>query len=287
MNGKLPKVIVVAGVTASGKSDFAAELALKCNGEIISADSRQVYKDLDIGTGKITEKEMRDVPHHMLSVYDLDEEVSVARFARDASPIVRDILTRGKTPIICGGTGQYIDALIFDTPIPEVPPDQILRNELEALDTESLVERLRTADPDRLAAIDAHNRVRLIRALEITTHVGKVPPLPKPHFVYDVDFYLMHIERTYLKTRVEKRLEKRLGLGMIEEVQQIMKRGYSHEAMKKFGLEYVCIGKYLEGRLTLEEMKEDLIRMTMRYAKRQVTWNKKYLPYAQIIEVTH
>ena len=137
---ELEKIIVVVGPTASGKSDFAVDLALKNNGEIISADSRQVYKYLDIGTGKITEEEMRGVKHHMLSVYELDEEVSVARFARDTIPILKDILSRGKTPIICGGTGQYIDALIFDTQIPHVGPNKKLREELEKLKTEEGIE---------------------------------------------------------------------------------------------------------------------------------------------------
>ncbi len=139
------EIIIVVGPTASGKSDFTVELALKVNGEIISSDSRQVYKGLDIGTGKITEEEMKGVKHHMISVYDLDEDVSVARFARDAAPILKDIMSRGKTPIICGGTGQYIDALIFDTKIPAVGPNKKLRAELEKLSTEELVARRQTS----------------------------------------------------------------------------------------------------------------------------------------------
>lgn len=282
---KKPEIIVVIGPTASGKSDFAVELALTHNGEIISVDSRQVYKGLDIGTGKITKEEMKGVIHHMLSVYELDDEVSVARYARDATPILKDILSRGKTPIICGGTGQYIDALIFDTTTPQVPPNQKLREELEKLPSEELVARLTTCDPIRSANIDPHNRVRLIRALEIVDALGTVPVQSPPVLIYDTEIYLMNPTRELLRKRITKRLENRLAIGMVEEVEDIMSKGYSSESMKKFGLEYAIIGKHLEGKLSSEEMKEELITKSMQYAKRQQTWNKKYVPLAHIVEV--
>jgi len=280
-----PKVLVVVGPTASGKSDFAVEMALKYNGEIISADSRQVYKGLDIGTGKITKEEMKGVVHHMLSVYELSDEVSVARYARDVAPILKDILSRGKTPIICGGTGQYIDALIFDTTAPPVPPNQKLREELEKLSSEELLARLTTHDPVRSGNIDPHNRVRLIRALEIVDALGIVPTQTTPTLLHDTEIYLMNPSRELLRKRITKRLESRLAVGMIEEVQDVMSKGYASEGMKKFGLEYVTIGKYLEGALSIEDMKEELITTSMQYAKRQQTWNKKYTPLAHIVEV--
>lgn len=280
-----PKVIVVAGPTASGKSDFAVELALEHNGEIISADSRQVYKDLDIGTGKITQEEMKGVPHHMLSVYELGENVGVARFARDASAILRDIIARGKTPIICGGTGQYIDALIFDTAIPEVPPNKKLRDKLEKLSTERLAEHLARSDKARRATIDPRNRRRLIRALEIVHARGSVPFLGRPKLLYDTKIYLMNHSRDVLRACITKRLEKRLALGMVDEVRNVMKQGYASTIMKKFGLEYVTIGRYLEGALTEAQMRAELITKTMQYAKRQGTWNKKYLSMATLITI--
>ncbi len=285
MNNGDPQVIVVAGQTASGKSDFAVALAQKCNGEIISADSRQVYKVLDIGTGKITKEEMKGIPHHMLSVYALGEDVSVATYARDAKPILEDILARGKTPIICGGTGQYIDALIFDTAMPPVPPNKELRAELEKLTTEELVAMLSQADPTRMAAIDPHNRVRLIRALEIIDELGTVPAQSQPKLLYSTKFYLMNPTREVLRERVTKRLENRLAIGMIDEVKNIMAQGYTSEGMKKFGLEYETIGKYLEETLSGEEMKQELITATMQYAKRQQTWNKKYEAQAELIDI--
>lgn len=276
MDNKGTEVIVIVGPTASGKSDFAVELALKCDGEIISSDSRQIYKGLDIGTGKITTEEMKGVKHHMLSVYNLDTDVSVASYARDATSILKDIISRGKTPIICGGTGQYIDALIFDTKIPEVKPNKSLRETLEKLPTEDLVTRLEKADPTRLMAIDKHNRVRLIRALEISDVLGAVPPQGNPELLYETKIYLMDIPRDLLLKRITRRLLKRLDSGMIDEVRSVKEKGFSAEDMRRFGIEYEIIGKYLEGRFSEEEMKNEIITKSMQYAKRQQTWNKKY-----------
>lgn len=285
------QIIVVAGPTASGKSDFAVELARKHNGEIISADSRQIYKGLDIGTGKITQKEMKGIPHHMLDICNLADDFSVAEYKRLALPILEDILTRGKTPIICGGTGQYIDALIFDQELPHVQPNKKLREELEKLSTEELATKLKLLDPIRLTAIDIHNRPRLIRALEIIEELGHVPQQQKPELRYSTTLYLMSPTRELLRERITKRLEKRLNEGMVHEVESILKKAhsaYGHSSnliTRKFGLEYVTIGKYLEGTLTLEQMKEELITKSMQYVKRQQTWNKKYLPFAKIIEI--
>lgn len=280
-----PHVIVVIGPTASGKSDFAVEYALAHNGEIISADSRQVYKGLTIGTGKITTEEMKGVKHHMLDVYDIDEEASVARFAHDASPILIDIISRNKTPIICGGTGQYIDALMYRTSLPKVPPNKTFREKLEKKTTEELFTIVQKKDPRRASTIDRHNRVRLIRALEIIESLGTVPSQDIPTLLYPTTMYLMSPSRETLRIRITKRLEKRLKEGMVGEVMSVMKKGYTSEMMKKFGLEYVTIGKYLEGILTDEQMKKELIAKSMQYAKRQETWNKKYTSFAIKIAV--
>lgn len=279
------KVIVVAGPTASGKSDFAVKLALERNGEIVSADSRQIYRGLDIGTGKITRKEMRGVPHHMLDVIGLHEAFSVAEYKRTAQPVLEDILSRGKTPIICGGTGQYIDALIYDIPLPPVPPNTDLRNSLQQKTSDELYEDLKKKDPARAAGIDRHNKVRLIRALEIVASEGKVPALPEPTPLYDIEFYLMSPSRELLRERITRRLQKRLAQGMVEEVKEVMKKGFTSETMKRFGLEYVTIGRFLEGSLSEEEMKAELVTTTMQYAKRQDMWNKKYLSFARLVEV--
>ena len=149
-----PHVIVVAGPTSSGKSDFAVDLALKHNGEIISADSCQIYRGLNIGTGKITQEEMRGVPHHMIDIIDINDSFSVEEYRSQALSIINTILTNGKTPIICGGTGQYIDALIFEESFPKVPPNKKLREELETKSVEDLYTQLENLDKDRAADID-------------------------------------------------------------------------------------------------------------------------------------
>ena len=274
---KNKEIIVVVGPTASGKSDFAVELAQKVNGEIISADSRQIYKELDIGTGKITKKEMKGVQHYMLDVSNVDDTFSVSEYKNLAEPILKDILSRGKIPIICGGTGQYIDALIFDTSIPHVAPNKKLRDTLEKKTTEELHELLLKKDSRRAKEIDPHNRVRIIRALEITESLGKVPLQEKAELRYQTKIYLLSPTRELLRERITERLLKRLKVGMIDEIKNILKKGYTSDEMKKFGLEYVTIAKYLEGKITEEEMQKEIITKSMQYAKRQETWNKKYL----------
>ena len=280
------QIIVVAGPTASGKSDFAVELALKYNGEIISADSRQLYKGLDIGTGKITKEEMKGVKHYMLDVCDIDQEFSVAEYKALALPILEDIIASGKTPIICGGTGQYIDALIFTGTLPEVHPNKELRIALEQKSTNELYETLLQEDSARAQTIDKHNRVRVIRALEIINTLGTVPPQEQSSFRFPTKLYLMNPSRELLRERITLRLEKRLQIGMIQEVQNLIEEGYEDEkVLKRFGIEYFIIGEYLKHKLSLDEMKSILINKEMQYAKRQQTWNKKYLPFAELVDV--
>jgi tRNA dimethylallyltransferase len=280
------EIIVVVGPTASGKSDFAVKLAKECNGEIISADSRQIYKGLDIGTGKITHKEMCGVPHHMLDVIDINQNFSVAEYKRRALPLVVDILARGKTPIICGGTGQYIDSLIFNQSIPEVEPNLVLRAELEQKTTKELYTLLQQKDKRRAQEIDKHNRVRIIRSLEIIDSLGHVPEQITPTFRYPTTIYIMQPSRELLRKKVARRLEKRLNTGMLEEVQTLISKNIPKNTLKKFGIEYVIIAQYLNKEIDEETMKQEIVTKSMQYAKRQDTWNKKYLPYATIINVT-
>lgn len=279
------KVIVVAGPTASGKSDFAVQLALERNGEIISADSRQVYRGLDIGTGKITQEEMCGVPHHMLDVVDVGDEFSVAEYARLAKPILEDIFARDKTAIICGGTGQYIDALIYDIELPQVPPNQGLRAELEKKSVDELYAELAQKDPYRADTVDRHNKVRLVRALEIVYEMGHVPKLHEPKLLYDVEFYLMHPPREVLRARIEKRLASRLDHGMLDECKKLLDGGVTHEQLEKLGLEYRYMSRYLRGEISYEQCIQELTSKIHQYAKRQDTWNKKYFPFAKIVEV--
>ena len=169
------KVLVILGPTAIGKSALAVKLAKRFDGEVISADSRQVYKGLDIGTGKITKKEMGGIPHHLLDVADPKKQFSVSDFVREANHALAMIYHSGRVPIIVGGTGFYIDALTGDVSLPEVPPDKLLRAKLNKLSNEELFEILKKKDPERAETIDRHNKVRLVRALEIIEALGKVP----------------------------------------------------------------------------------------------------------------
>lgn len=157
-----PKLIVICGPTATGKSDLAVEIARQIGGEVISADSRQVYTDLDLGTGKITKREMRGVPHYLLDVADPKRQFSVARYKKLADKAIRDIQKRNKTPILCGGTGFYIDAVVSGAVLPDVPPNKALRSELARKTDDELFETLKRMDPNRAETIDKHNPVRLV-----------------------------------------------------------------------------------------------------------------------------
>jgi len=277
------KIIVVVGPTASGKSDFAVALAKKENGEIISSDSRQVYRGLDIGTGKITEEEMAGVPHHMIDIIDIHQSFSVADYEAIATPIIIDILKRGKTPIICGGTGQYIDALIYKNTFAKVPPNEVLRRELETKTNEELFLKLQEQDQARAEKIDKHNKVRLVRALEIIEQEGKVPVLQDAQFRYPTEIYLLSPSKEVLRTRIETRLRKRLDLGMLEEGRRLLTENFSTKKLASLGLEYIWMNHYLQGTYSYEEMESKLLTSIWHYAKRQMTWNKKYASLKETI----
>lgn len=272
------KIIVVCGPTATGKSDRAVEIAhaLPNGGEIISADSRQVYKYLDIGSGKITPDEMRGIPHYMLSVCEPSNVYSVVDFQKKAREYISDIFARGKTPIICGGTGMYIDALVYNTVFPEVPPNEDLRKKLENKSSEELQNMLRELDIERYNNIDIYNRVRLIRAIEIATALGNVPPLIKES-PYDIEWVYLDFLDDILKERIHTRLYKRIDMGMIVEVQNLITKNLAtYERLEELGLEYRYIAYYLQNKISNEEMLEKLEKEIWHYAKRQRTWFKKY-----------
>lgn len=272
----LPKILVVCGPTATGKSDKAVELALSKNGEVISADSRQVYKGLDIGSGKITPEEMRGVTHHLLDVADPKQIFSVEDFVRLGEEAIQDILERGMLPIICGGTGFYIDALIYGTHFPEVKANPQLREELEKLTIEELQDKLQLLDPERFSTIDIYNPVRLVRAIEIATELGKVPPVIKEN-KYDIEFVYLDFPKEILAERIAKRLTARLEQGMLEEAERLHTEGVTYERMKQLGLEYRYMAMCLLGEITYTEMIELLNIKIRQYAKRQRVWFKRYL----------
>lgn len=270
-----PKIVIVCGPTATGKSDKAVEIALERNGEIISADSRQVYKGLDIGSGKITNEEMKGVPHHLLDVVKPMDIFSVEEFIEHGKKAIKEILDEGKLPIICGGTGYYIDALIYDIHFPEVSPNEILRKELELYSLKDLQNKLQDLDPERYESIDIKNPVRLIRAIEIATELGKVPLL-KRNSPYETEWVYLDFADEVLKERIYKRLITRIENGMLDEAIHLHKEGMTFDRMKQLGLEYRYMAMYLLKEISYEEMINQLNTKIWQFAKRQRTWFKKY-----------
>lgn len=269
------KVIVILGPTATGKSDLAVQIAKDFNGEIISADSRQVYKGLDIGSGKITKEEMFGIPHHLLDVGSPKRKFSVAQFKKIAESRIKDVVSRGKRPIICGGTGFYIDSLIYDLNFPEVKADYKLRKELNKKSLEELQEILKKLDPDRFKNIDHKNKVRIIRAIEIANNLGKVPKLKSNvqglKSKYDVLFIGIDFDDETLKHRIRKRILARME-GMKKEVKKLKKSGLSFKRMEELGLEYRNLSLYEQKKITESEFVDKLFIEIWHFAKRQRTW---------------
>ncbi|MEK7600818.1 MAG: tRNA (adenosine(37)-N6)-dimethylallyltransferase MiaA [Patescibacteria group bacterium] len=267
-----PKLIVIAGPTASGKSDLAIHLARTLNGEIISADSRQVYKGMDIGTGKVTKREQKLARHWLLNIASPMRQYTVAHFVRDATKAIRDIAKRGKVPIICGGTGFWIDALVYGTSIPNVKPDSQLRAKLQKLSAPQLFTKLQKLDPARASSIDRHNPVRLIRALEIVMKTGRPVPQQSATMPYGVLYLCVSRNTEELQARIKKRLDARLHQGMIAEVQRLHTQGVSWKKLESFGLEYRWVARLLQKKITRTEMRTALLHDIIAYAKRQLTW---------------
>ncbi|MDQ3014617.1 MAG: tRNA (adenosine(37)-N6)-dimethylallyltransferase MiaA [bacterium] len=278
----LPKILVILGPTASGKSALAVELAQKYNGEIISADSRQVYKGLDIGTGKITKGEMQGIPHHLLDVADPKKVFTVQDFKTKAEKAIAKILKKKKVPIICGGTGFYIQSIVDNIILPEVKPNTRLRSKLKSKTPEELFAILLELDHQRAATIDPSNPHRLIRAIEIATKLGKVPPIqsdPK----YESLQIGIQTDDELIKQKIHKRLIDRLDQGMIEEVEKLHKKGLIWKRLDDLGLEYRYIALFLQNKIiprqgsgqVKQEMIEQLEMEIWHYAKRQKTWFKR------------
>lgn len=270
-----PKVIAIVGPTASGKTDLSIEIAKRFNGEVISADSRQVYRGLDIGTGKVTKEEMGGVPHHLIDIVDTDTVYTGTDFVRDASAAIEGILGRGRLPIIAGGTFFYIELLRGTIDAAPVEPNLELRAKLKVKTNEELCDMLVSRDPRRAETIDRHNSRRLIRALEVVDALGSVPETP--HLESSYEWLMLGVE-TDLETLTEKiktRLLKRLKKGMVEEVKNLHVKGLSFSRMEELGLEYRYIGRYLEGKMSYEEMVDTLATKIRRFAKRQMTWLKR------------
>lgn len=280
----MDKIICIAGPTASGKTALAVALAKALDGEVVSCDSMQIYKKMDIGTAKPTQEEMAGIPHHMLSIAEPDEDFSVSRYCEMANPIVEDILSRGKTAIIAGGTGLYMDALIRGNSFAPYPSTG-RREELEQLaeneGIEAVLCKLREVDPESAARLHPSDRKRIIRAMEvyletgqtITEHNRKTQQIP-PKFS-PVWFGLEDENRQDLYDRIDRRVVQMLDMGLIAEIQSLLAAGIPEKSTAMQAIGYKEFVDYLAGRCTLAEATAMVQQASRHYAKRQLTWFRR------------
>ena len=279
-----PKVIVIAGPTASGKTSLSIELAKKINGEIVSADSMQIYKDMNIGSAKPTPEEMQGIKHYMIDVVSPDERFSVAEYKKHAEKAIKEIIENGKTPIIVGGTGLYINSLIYGIEYNEVPLNEEYRNELENIATmpgglNQLYKKACQIDKLAMEKISPNDKKRIIRVLEIYNATGKTKTeleikSRQKEIQYDYRVFAINMERNILYERINKRVDIMLENGLIEEVKKIVEK-YSKYPTAMQALGYKEVVEYFDKKITKEEMIEKIKQETRRYAKRQLTWFRK------------
>lgn len=278
-----PKVIVICGPTASGKTSLSIELAKKINGEIISSDSMQIYKYMNIGTAKPSKEEMRGIKHYLLDFVEPNQRYSVAEFKKDAEAAIEEILKKGKTPIVVGGTGLYVDSLIYGIEYKDIELDEKYRQELENRvineGLEKLYHEAQKIDPQAMEKISPNDKKRILRVLEIYKATGKNKTEQeiesrKNGVKYDYKVFAINLDRKVLYERINKRVDIMIEQGLIQEVEQLLKR-YKEFPTAMQGLGYKEVVEYLQGVTSKEEMVEKLKMETRRYAKRQITWFKK------------
>ena len=275
MEIKKPKAIAIVGPTASGKTALSITLAQQFDGEIISADSRQVYRGLDIGSAKVTPEEMDGVPHHLIDIVDPNTVYTGADFKRDGEVALDDITHHRKLPIIAGGTFFYLELLKGTMQSAPVPPNPLLRTTLEQKTTAELFAELIAKDPRRAETIDSDNPRRLIRALEVIEAIGVVPEVRTHEIPYNWLTLGIDVPTEILNERIHQRIIARLQIGMIEEVESLHKNGVSWERLEAIGLEYRYLARYLQNALTKDEMITELTNKSRQFAKRQRVWLKR------------
>jgi tRNA dimethylallyltransferase len=272
----MQKLVVILGTNASGKSELGIRLAKHLGGEVVSADSRQVYRGLDLGSGKVTSAQAGTIKHHLIDVADVSEYYTLAQYQRAAYSAIDCISAAGKMPLLVGGTGLYISAVVEGYELVDVPPNDPLRTELEDLPLAQLVERLEKADPDAASRIDQSNRRRLIRAIEIASAGRANSAARKSSPRYNCLQLGLTWPREILEARIEKRLRERLANGMVDEVAGLRSRGVSDLRLEKLGLEYRYITRYLRGELgTLDDLRRQLGTAIRQFSKGQLTWFKR------------
>jgi len=270
------KLIVILGPTASGKTDLAVFLAKKLKGEVVSADSRQIYKEMDIGTAKVTKKEMTGVPHYLIDIIPPNKTFTLAQYKIRTIKIIKDIQRRGKTPFLVGGTGLYIKAVVENLQIPKVAPNPALREKLEKKTNEELLKDLAKLDPQAAETIDRKNKRRLVRALEVCILSGKpfsaLKIKGKPMF--EVLQLGISVPRQTLYRRINQRVERQIKDGLIDEVKNLSRK-YGWNLPSLSGIGYKEFKPYFEEKITLREAKKNLKQNTRQYARRQMTWFRK------------
>lgn len=278
-----PKVIVICGPTASGKTTLSIQLAQKINGEIISSDSMQIYKNMNIGTAKPDKQEMQGIKHYLLDFVEPNQRYSVADYKKDAENAIEDILQKGKVPIIVGGTGLYVDSLIYGIEYPNIEFDENYRKKLEKRaekeGLEKLYEEARKIDPQAMEKISRNDQKRILRVLEIYNATGKTKTEQeiesrKNEVKYDYRVFAINMDREKLYDRINKRVDIMIQKGLIEEVENLLKK-YNEFPTAMQGLGYKEVVEYLQGKVLKEDMIENIKRESRRYAKRQITWFKK------------
>lgn len=271
----LEDLLIILGPTASGKTKFAVACAELLNGEIISADSRQVYRHMDIGTGKDL-AEYGNIPYHLIDIVEPGEKYNIHRFSHDFEAAYRDIVQRGKHPIVCGGTGFYIQSLIAPQPYSQVPVDDVFRKEMEALEKDELQSLLKSSSLPSDFDVDYSSKKRMVRALEIAAWAKNNPTQRlQPMKTYSATLIGLNPDLETRRQRISTRLQERLGAGMIEEVRSLLDMGITHDELEYYGLEYKYISYYLQGTLTYEAFVRKLETEIHRYAKRQMTYFRK------------
>jgi len=278
MKENTPNLIVVLGPTASGKSALGIALAQRFHGEIVSADSRQVYRGLNLGTAKVTPEEQALVPHHLLDIADVQELYTVSQFQQQAIAAINAILARGSQPFLVGGSPHYIQAVVDNLAIPAIPPQPALRQELETRPLSELLTQLEELDPQTAAVIDRSNPRRVIRALEVCLTSGR--PFSEQRSrtapLYTSLLLGIHWPRETLYQRIDARVDERMQQGMLQEVLGLLNQGVSHERLEALGLEYRFISRWLRGEFASEqEMVQRLKYAIHDFTRRQLTWFRK------------
>ncbi|KRQ87024.1 tRNA dimethylallyltransferase [Caloramator mitchellensis] len=277
-------IVIIAGPTASGKTKLGIELAKRINGEVVSADSMQIYKYMDIGSAKPTTEEMQGIPHHMIDVVTPDVEFSVAMYRKMAVECIDDIIKRGKIPIVVGGTGLYINSLIYPLDFTETSRDEDYRLYLENLAKEKgnayVHEMLKEVDNESYIRLHPNDLKRIIRALEVYKNTGKpISEYQRESKLRDVDFNFAFIcltmDRAKLYDRINKRVDIMFEMGLVDEVKRLKDMGYTRNMTSMQGIGYKEVFDYLDGYFTLDEIKEYIKQSTRRYAKRQLTWYRR------------